>query len=232
MGGADGWIEQAKTGGLSAAAEKRFRRTFDYSDPQTGLRAHTYGVHASPEGEVRAHIEILDKDGRKVGSALRSVTTSADGTPRVQHVSFTLDEPVRSGGFSSRWLQQAENQYRDAGIKEIGLNAANVGAYAWAKAGFEFDNPFSATPIAERFRTALNAAEIQQDLPPEVLTQGRELVQRTDRAFAKAMEQRSFDMDDFPLPLEFAMLGWTPGATDWIGKKLMIGSGWQGVKRL
>lgn len=227
---AAGWLAEAKNGSLSPAAEQQIRDAFTYVDPQTGMRAEPRLVLVPPAGEgVRAYVDIYNESGQRVGEALRGIV-EVDGVPRVHHTSFELNESARNGGFSSRWLREMEGRYRKAGIEEIALSAVNVGGYAWAKAGFDFDNPFAAAAIAKRFKDALNT-QAGRNLSPEATAKVQELADRVDAAVHEAVRKGSFDVD-MPSPAEFAMVGWAPGETEWFGKQQMVGSSWQGVKRL
>lgn len=219
---AAGWLADAKTrvraDKLSPEADRQVRELFAFEDPETGMRAEAYDTEAHGESGVLAHISIKNADGREVGRATRHFHANKEtGEPQVYHTSFNLGRAVRGGGFSSRWLRQMEDRYRDAGIKSIGLTTNDVGGYAWAKAGFDFESDSSAGVLAAQFEGGLR----QQDLSPEVRARADDLLRRA-RAGG----------DERPLPVEFAMLGWEPGAATWPGKQAMIGSSWGGVKEL
>lgn len=203
---------------------------FTYSDPATGYRTNM--VQLTGKGErpqLDLSVEILDGEGRKVGIARRRLRTGKNGQPQVDHVSFYLDKRAQGGGFSGRWLQRMEERYREAGIKQEWLIASEVGSYAWAKAGFDFADRDQAKLAATRLAAILRAKDAQRDLPQRVITDGNELVRRART-----------DGEDIPTPMEFAMLGWTPGAETWPGKEALLnikggkprGLGWEGIKEL
>lgn len=220
--GAAGWLDEAKRGELSAATRERVREMFDYSDPTTGLRTEVYEVEASPTGRVIAHVNIRDEGGLLVGKAVRNIETDKQtGEPRVYHTSFNLGKRVQGGGFSSRWLRQMEDRYREQGINRIALTTNDVGGYAWAKAGFDFADRKEARVAAESLRRQLNRKSVRDRLTQRQITDGQELIRRAREA-----------QEDYPTPAEFAMLGWMPGMETWVGKEAMLGTGWHGVKDL
>jgi hypothetical protein len=231
------WLDEAATGRLSAATENQIKEAFAFSDPGTGMtatvssvaggpgvrRVGAPGPGAAPTGRVEVVVDIKDSSGLTVGKAVRAISPSetAGGKPQVYHTSFNLGKRAQGGGFSSRWLRQMEQQYRDAGIGSIGLTTTDVGGYAWAKAGFDFANRTEAKVAATALSRKLNSREGQRGLPQRVITDGLELVRRARTGG-----------EDWPAPAEFAMLGWTPGAESWVGKEAMLGTAWHGKKEL
>lgn len=206
---------------------------FSYTDPETGYSSTVTRVQGNGgpnRQDLDIAIKITDADGREVGLARRRLRRGKNGQPQVDHVSFYLDKSKQGGGFSSRWLRQAEDRYREAGIKQSWLIASEVGSYAWAKAGYDFADRDQAKLAASRMAAILRSKDAQRDLPQRVITDGNELIRRA----------RTGGGGDFPTPMEFAMLGWTPGAKTWVGKETMLnikggkprGLGWEGIKEL
>lgn len=190
----------------------------EFSDEETGLRAETPRLRESNAfgAEVfRVDLTIRNKDGEKVGNATRLFKIDSDGIPFVDHEYIRLKSTVRGSGFAKRWNLHNEELYRELGFKEIRLNAnIAVGGYAWAKQGYDFRGHPAA--LLQRFGEMLAAH-------PE-----------WDQVAGRALLARA-DADDLPLPLEFAMFGWTEGAETWPGKQVMLGndwSGWNGAKKL
>lgn len=202
---------------------------FEYHDPQTGFRT-VLDRGESDFGDVAAHLSILDADGHKIGKAVRHISGVQPGMQHftggapvgsrvVEHSLFILDRrnpPIQGGGFATRWLNAAEQEYRANDIHSITLHAdIDVGGYAWAKMGFDFKHAGDAKFLAE------NGLRHQMALAhdPAALEAAQKLVDRVEAG-------------DTPLPVEFAMVGWAPGKKTWLGKQAMLGSDWQGVKRL
>jgi hypothetical protein len=179
-------------------------KAFTFSDPETGIRAE---ASVRRGRGIYVDITFRDRDGNRVGSARRAI--AAHGKT-VYHVTATLQENVRGQGFMTRFNSAAETHYRAAGVTEIELTAGkSVGGYAWAKAGYDFARQSDRSDVAVRAKGQL------QTFDPA----GRSAVQ-------SVLSRPSFT------PLEMAMAGWSAGATTWPGKKVMLGSEWDGVRKL
>jgi hypothetical protein len=209
---------------LTPAELDQMAEFFRLDDPTSGwsLKPVDGSVRGNDRKQLRFRAQLVDRDGHWVGDVSRSFTRNPDGTLSVSHEAFSLKESARGGGVSSRWLAKMEDRYRDAGVREITLQTEKVGGYAWAKAGFDFADRGEVKAIGSRFNRVLKSRDAQRDLPQRVLTDGEELVRRS----------QSKDPGEWPTPMEFAMLGWAPEADTWVGKQAMIGSSWDGVKRL
>lgn len=221
--GASGWLKEAASGKLSAPTKKQVEQLFAYSDSETGMKSKVTNVTTAPGGRVQVTIDVNDKDGNWVGRAMRNIEPPKgdSGKTRVYHTSFQLAPRAQGGGFSSRWLRQMEDRYREQGIGEIALTTQDVGGYAWAKAGFDFADRKEARVAAGILSRKLNAKSVTNRMSQREITDARELIRR-------AKEVR----EEPPTPMEFAMLGWRPGLDSWVGKETMVGSGWHGVKEL
>lgn len=207
---------------LEGAELARVQELFGLDDSPTGIRTqvHSASVSKSPVGpgqQLEVEISLLDPRGQQVGRAKRTFSRADDGTLEVHHDRLSVDSARRNGGFSSRWLAQTEDRYREAGIKRITLQTTNVGGYAWAKAGFDFRTDDTAQWLADQVR------QYADESPPDA---------SVSKALADLSRRAASGGEDRPLPIEFAMLGWEPGATTWFGKKAMVGTDWSGVKEL
>lgn len=218
------WLSEAKKGKLSAATQQQIRDAFAFADPGTGIRAEAKTVEPTGTDSVQVSVDMYDQDNRWVGRAMRTISPSKTDPSKssIYHTSFQLAPRAQGGGFSSRWLRQMEDRYRDQGIDEIALTTNDVGGYAWAKAGFDFADAGQARQMADRF-------ELRSEAPTSVYGDSDQAKQQMRELAARA---RSTNPDDHPLPIEFAMVGWEPGATSWPGKDAMIGTAWEGVKKL
>lgn len=220
--GVDSWLADLGKDDVSPETREQITRAFSYTDPQTGWRSEVDGITPS-NTTIRIRVNILDEEGRKIGRAIRNIWPGRRGSaPNIYHSAFELDKSKQGNGFSSRWLTQMEDRYREQGIGAIQLTTDDIGGYAWAKAGFDFLGPSEARIIANKFKAALKKKSNQLELSQRTLTDGAELVRRA----------HSDDRSEWPTPMEFAMLGWTPGAKDWIGKRTLIGTNWAAEKTL
>jgi hypothetical protein len=222
------WMDHVRGGGEETPAiTRQVKEMFEFQDPETGLRAEVKDVMSnrnSSRPAITVRVSIRDADDREVGQAMRSVWPDKKDPSKleVHHGSFLLTKRLQGGGFSSRWLRQMEQRYKASGIDQMSLFTEDVGGYAWAKAGFDFQESEGVKHAASRLSRNIRSKDGQRDLPQRVITDGEELVRRA----------QSEDRSEWPTPMEFAMLGWTPGATSWVGKETMLNSGWAGVKQL
>lgn len=214
-----------KPGDVPPGVRQRLEQLFTFEDPQSGFRTEVVGFAGSGGdfATLKTNIRILDGQGREVGRAERGISPDEKtGKPYVYHASFNLSSDAQGGGFSARWLRQMEDRYREAGIEKILVSTEKVGGYAWAKAGFDFIEAKGRKQVARRLAGKLRLKANQQGLPQRVITDAEELIRRAES------RRRS----EWPTPIEFAMVGWEPGATTWLGKQTMLGSTWGGVKEL
>lgn len=212
-------------GNLEGPEKDAIARLFVFDDTPTGLHTELTSARiitaARGRTELLASLAVRDMDGKLVGTAQRVLRTDPKtGQPVAYHANFELDPLVRGGGFSARWLAQLEERYRQSDIGRIELNTDGVGGYAWAKAGFDFSGSREARKVASRMELLLGST-VARKVGPETRAAAESLIERA-RAGADAT----------PTPMEFAMVGWVPGAKMWLGKATMLNSKWKGVKEL
>jgi len=188
--------------------EATIRKAYEYHDAQTGLSARVSKITDHGPGKpVEVELTFHDRGGVKVGDGIRVV--EPDGHS-VHHEALILSGPVQGQGFATRFNQNAERSYRTAGIDQIKLLAnVDVGGYAWARAGYDFQNDRARGKVAHRATKMLGEFT----------------------AAEQAQIRAVLDDPDFT-PLAMAMAGWRPGATMWPGKRIMLGTSWGGVKKL
>lgn len=206
----------APTGGAGLNSPEAIGATFERTDEPTGLstkvtRISTVGDETEfygYSGWTRVEIGIKDSQGRNVGHG--DVLISPDGKT-VHHKEFVLRGPVQGQGFATRQMVHVVDSYRRHGVKTMTLTAdADVGGYAWARAGFRFGEPGilvnGRDGIAEIFRTASHKK----------------------RYAAVRDEMQRVASNPHAEPIDFAMIGHSPGATMWPGKELMLKAMWSG----
>jgi hypothetical protein len=169
-------------------------------------------------------ISVTDRDGNIVGGGTRAIRPAQFAS--VDHAGFALEPGFQGQGFMARYNQQAEQSYRDNGIQQINIHASGgtttgahssqgapgtqlVGGYAWARAGYDFAHAGARGDVHQ------SATRLGSKYSPEV------------RAAITRIGQ-----DPHSTPLDYAMIGWSPGAKTWPGKEIMLASSWDGVKRL
>lgn len=214
-------LDKAFTEGLFGNGEKQFGNFFVKF---TKSFTETYG-----DGQPRYIVEadVLDADGKRVGSMVRVVRLNQDGDLRVVHSYLEIrGAENKNTGFSTQFSAASEEFYQRLGVSEIALDSAWDGSYVWAKAGYDFNfkdyskrTAIGAIPenLADALENALNSGRMQD---AEKLN---DLIERFD------LEK---DDPNFPTPFEIASLvSEDPGMTSW-ARKLLTDTEWHGIKRL
>jgi len=81
--------------------------------------------------------EIRDSDTNKIGNFSRNLNLT---TKSVENTHFELNPSEQGKGVGMDFYRTSEQAYVDAGFKDIKLFAdMSVGGYAWARMGFDFD---------------------------------------------------------------------------------------------
>lgn len=92
-------------------------------------------------GTLSVYIKILDSKGRKVGNASRSLEISGGNLQEVDHSLFKIDKDNQGSGFGAVFFSNSIAHYEEVGAGSVTTQAnIDVGGYAWAKAGFMFQN--------------------------------------------------------------------------------------------
>lgn len=184
-------------------------------------------VFAALPGEVEAKVTEITGDastarlildfldpvtGRIVGSAKR-IFTRIKGRLSVIHDHLVLESRWQGKGVGSAFNRLMEKRYRAWGVKEIHLDAnIDVGGYAWAKAGYDWDPEWTVA-----------RAEVLKILAT---------LEPGDQVTRWAADVESKPMEEWPLPYDLAMYGYTPGALEWNGRTVMLKAYWAGRKLL
>ncbi|MFI9532619.1 hypothetical protein ACIG56_05195 [Nocardia fusca] len=162
---------------------------------------------------------ISDDRGIPVADLQRKVFTDADDRIVVRNELIVVgSEQDRHQGISSVVNAGLEDIYRRNNVHRMEVRAMKDGGYVWARAGYDFDRhpsrlPSSISSLQHRIDTVSATATTGDK---EILARIRERLGRPDDG-------------DFPSPSELAALvGDDPG----LGKTLMTGSTWHGVKLL
>lgn len=135
-----------------------------------GCRISDMNVHIdtySTSGELGISASFEDMDGARVGSASRILKFDGDNVT-VYHASMFLNENQQGKGYAETAYKKLFNFYKKIGVKYVSLQAdGDVGWYAWAKKGFDFQ-PDSRESTLEEWRNHLRGwlAANRLRLPP------------------------------------------------------------------
>lgn len=188
-------------------------------------------------GAVQVSGSINDENGNQIGEFQRVFYRGREtGELEVSHEYMKIyDEDDQGTGFAKTFNANAEDYYISHGINTIRIHAAlDGGGYAWAKQGFDWADPshdsmgsalsrMTAIADGSPVRTSVGSDWTTYTPSPAESRQARRLV---DRAAL------SIDDPDYPTPYEFAMLGYVPGDSAWVGQAVMRGADWMGTKTL
>lgn len=168
---------------------------------------------------------IRDADGVEVGTINRTVRYDdpTDPTrPTEIHNNFLqINRSVRGQGMAQDLYRRQENWAIQQGIDKITIHAnIDVGGYAWASAGYDYQSRFDASSHLDHLIRGARAYSGDPEMDAA-------LVQLRD--YRARMDQ---DTTWFPTPWELSRIGHTPGAQTWPGKRLMLGSDWMAIKNL
>ena len=153
-----------------------------------------------------------------VGHMSRRFEKDKDGNILVYHKSFEIDKEAQGKGIASDMNENVEKEYEKLGVDFIKLNAnANVGGYAWARQGYDFESDYDRERTEQRFIVILGY--LYND--------------------AGVFDKREYDgyvdeIKSFKHSWEFA--SWNPSYreddSENLGKTLLLGQQWDGVKSL
>lgn len=163
---------------------------------------------------------IRDKDGNSVGTINRTINFNADGFPTEVHNDYLrLDHEAQGQGIARDVYRRQENYFIQQGVPKITIHAnIDVGGYAWASAGYDYQ-----TAVEARDHVAYMARRARGMFGPD---------DNVTKELAKLQRWMAANPTKFPTPWEVSRIGYTPGATTWPGKELMLGSSWMAVRKM
>ncbi|QIS16094.1 hypothetical protein [Nocardia arthritidis] len=194
-------------------------------DPNEGWRLRLQVDHVESTRNTRTgrpYLEfgatIRDGAGNDVGRVMRAFTIDSDGDPVVEHAWLRLDKSVRGRNFSSDLFKTLLRYYRRSDVSAITLFASlDDGGWAWAKAGFRWDNT---GPKKEQGNRASMLEQIQ-----EVRTDPN--VSEADKALLDGLADRfAGPSERWPTPFEMTRLASQDPS---LAERILRGSSWYGV---
>ena len=176
----------------------------------------------------------LGRANRRIERAFANGNDPFDGLVySVDHSLFQLEKAAQGRGISTAFLRESENLYRQMGMEQITTHAnIDVGGYAWARSGFDWNREhghWMYKRVWQRFQSRLDADEA-------LIAAGKTpLLSAADRAALHDLSKRSTEAawktGKTPTPFELSQLGYN-NSDMWLGKEVMLGSDWAGVKVL
>lgn len=157
--------------------------------------------------------------GAFVGRLKRNYHLEPDGTVTAEHELFDLEPAYQEKGLGSLMTDNTEAAYKEAGISRIKLHAnLSIGGYVWARQGYDFVNESERQGVIEMLQINLEGYAGSGDI--------------------KGVDEDNFqdlsnELEKLDHPWEIA--AWNPFNAEpgqHLGKLLLLGSDWQGVKSL
>lgn len=193
-------------------------------DAQVGYRG---------DGSIIIDGSLTNEDGEQVGFMQREFFKE-NGVWNVEHLALVIEEDDYKGtGFGKEIIQNSEAWYVARGFGYIEVSTAMDGARHWARAGYDFNPEY----LRENARALIDSANnrFEQGTPERI--EFDNLMGRYLDGYVPSSEPmydgvRDMKDDRFPLPADFANIGYTAGAKEWAGKNLMARIGMKYVKVL
>lgn len=197
-----------------------------------GLTTHIIDVDVE-EGVASVVGRITAPDGTRVGKFIRQFSRDDDGKLVAKHDYLTLDEQVQGQNMSQEFNRRLIDWYRQSGVDRIELTAnIDVGGYSWARSGYNWKRARTAEKVFYRLEKQLQKLEAG-DVPPGMVDVPAQV------AAAKELLERArtvpFGQLGYPTAYDVSELGRPQGATrndKWLGKLVLLGSSWNGVRYL
>jgi GNAT superfamily N-acetyltransferase len=161
---------------------------------------------------------FVNDDGELVGYFDRLIDLTER---RARFDELMLDEGYRGRGLGRRFFAETVDRLEAAGVERISVHATSRrvgetnGAYTWARAGYDW------TPGTIGHLNVATALEARLGGDHDDLI--TDMVQRLRSAPRAVPFDPARLPDDFPIPNDVAMLGWTEGAETWPGRDALLG---------
>ena len=187
------------------------------------------------KAEMEVSFDILDQSGTTVGSVRRGLSfatvNNLDGT-KTKSVTASNNYMKVTGkskkkGFASAYNRYMENWYIANDINKVNVFAAGgreyQGGFVWALNGFGWSSSSGVT-----------AKEIIAKISRKGNADEKAIANRLSKKLSDSFNRDTgkYDLSKAPTPMEIALVGWYPGATNWIGKTVMTETSWNGTKHL
>jgi hypothetical protein len=195
-----------------------------------------YTIYPSGEAEISVAFRILNDQGVDVGEGSRTLrSTNKENPDGTKSASWTVSNNIlkipnardKKSGFVTAYNRYMEDWYIANGFDSVKVYAAGgggwQGGFVWALNGFNWQAS-QASDVPRILRSMSNRRDATDE--------EKQIIKRMQDRVAKDNPTGEYKVDTVPTPLELALIGWYPGATNWVGKKQMISMSWYGQKRL
>ena len=212
-----------------------------YSLKLSAAQAYGFGnaeeiLSGAKNASMEVSFDVLDQSGATVGNVRREIAfkilNNVDGTKTktvtASNSYMKVTGKNKKKGFASAYNRYMENWYIANDVKKVVVFAAGgreyQGGFVWALNGFGWSSDRS-----PEIKEILNKISRNAKNADEKAIASRLLTKLSD-SYNK--DTSRYDLSKAPTPMEVALVGWYPGATDWVGKSVMTQTSWNGAKNL
>jgi len=195
------------------------------------------GIGDDVGGGIRIMGDITDENGEVVGEFQRTFF-ERNGALLVEHdlLNIWADEN-RGTGFGKEFIQRTEAWYVAQGLDGIIVSSGlEDGARHWARAGYDWRSPDHAeSALGTLLDSAANRFEMDSPERKEfdsIMSRALNGYKVDSDGVATYESVKSMKEDGFPLPADFANIGYKDGDKEWAGKNLMYGQNFKYSKAL
>jgi hypothetical protein len=205
----------------------------DFSDGRYNSQTYDHtGARLSWEDKIVFSGTLHNADGEQVGSITRSIFRNNDGQLEAHHDLLVIESEYQGQGFADAYYKHLYDGYERNGVDVVTIQAnIDVGGYAWAQRGFDWDPD---TDDRQGGNTVRRNAEAN-------LTEALRRTDLTAEQKARITAFRDFiaenDYEKYtPKQIANALrdIEWTETTSRghvvkmWPGKKALLGSNWHG----
>jgi ribosomal protein S18 acetylase RimI-like enzyme len=218
--------------------EDNVRAMFGYEHPESGWST-SFGVWVRGDrSTIRG--SIVDRDGNQVGSVERSVYMNGRGELEVHHDYLHIDPAHQGQGFADAYYKHLYAQYEAFGVDVVSINAnIDVGGYAWAQRGFEWDGGeasyYVRSTMIENLEAVLRGRDNDGRPVPGLSLTGEQ--QDRVRRFIQDLRDNPA-MSPKQVANALSDIEWTETTRGgkqirmWPGKRALLGTNWNGTYHL
>lgn len=169
------------------------------------------------------HIELSDEAGEIAAEMVRVFVRDDNGNLFVHHATFKVRPEYQNKGIGTAVSESSESEYKKIGVHRISLTANwDVGGYAWAVQGYDFNSEFERAEILSRFAAKFADLRLDKDkvnTSDEFSSLYEEFIKKYSDVLVHSWDFATFDPFDEGLAKHF-------------GKRAMLGALWDGQKVL
>jgi hypothetical protein len=194
-------------------------------------------------GELKIKGDIIDSNTKQViGGMVRTFTNGPNGI-QVEHdylaIHHAFRDEYKGFGVGRKVIHNSEAYYANIGLHKITVGTAWDGARTWARAGFDWNPDYKKTnfdsllrmgiimgfhnntstapkPIINRYHRLMKA------MSPDYLI--NKVTGQTNAMYLRSnmsgIKYNPMTNKNFPIPNDFATLGYKKGLKNWVGKEM------------